>query len=65
MKFSIAHSTKCPLSLLGNLTKSPGLKPYQQKPKAPVRKDAPRTSAKIIKKGHENLTLHDWIVEVA
>jgi hypothetical protein len=37
-------------------------KPYQQKPKVPVRKDVPATSAKIIKKGCENLTLHDWMM---
>ena len=37
-------------------------KPYQRKPKVPVAKDAPKTSAKIIKeKGHENLMLHDWM----
>ena len=38
-------------------------KPYQRNlSKAPIAKDAPKTSAKIIKeKGRENLTLHDWM----
>ena len=36
--------------------------PYQQKPKVPIVKNAPKTSAKIVKeKKHENLTLHDWM----
>jgi hypothetical protein len=34
-------------------------KPYQQKPKVPVLKDTLKTSARMVKEKHENLTLHD------
>jgi hypothetical protein len=42
-------------------------KPYQRKPKVPVPKDAPKTSAAraVKEKKHENLTLHDWMTVFA
>jgi hypothetical protein len=41
-------------------------KPYQQKPKVPVPKDAPKMSARTAKeKKHENLTLHDCMMVFA
>jgi len=63
MKISIAHSTKCPPSLLGNLAKSPN--PTSENPRLLSERMHQKTLAKIIKKGHENLTLHDWIMVFA
>jgi hypothetical protein len=34
-------------------------KPYQRKPKVPVLKDAPKTSARMVKEKHKNSTLHE------
>jgi hypothetical protein len=40
--------------------------PYQQQPKAPVQKDAPKTAAKPTQTTqHENLTGHDWMTVYA
>jgi len=55
------HPMKCPLSLFRNLMKSPT--PTSENPKVPIVKNAPKTSAKIVKgENHENLTLHDWMM---
>ncbi|KAG5349171.1 hypothetical protein C0989_005463, partial [Termitomyces sp. Mn162] len=36
--------------------------PYAHKPRAPSKKDAPKTSAKPAQKKHcDNFTLHDWL----
>jgi hypothetical protein len=48
-------------------TQKPREKPkrYQRKPKVPVLKDAPKTSARMVKEKHKNLTLHDWMMVFA